>query len=189
MLQINNTSNIVLLDVDGPCADLTPAWYAFHNELNGTDYQVPDEWETTPEIKETLKHPDLYNRVPPVHGYPEGVMALRAAGFHVVYVSSCAFGRVDCKTEWLARHDPAFDPDDFIACHHKWLVSGAVLIDDAPHNLDRSPDSIRTIRFVTNQNGKTMANGHMYDWSKPVATVIDALHNPNRYVILGGANG
>lgn len=58
-----------------------------------------------------------------------------ANGHDLYVVTSTSVENADSKTQWLFRNYPWFDRDCFIMCHHKNLIFGDILVDDALHNL------------------------------------------------------
>lgn len=142
---------IVAIDVDGPLADLgTELLHRYNRDYDDaltpadlTSWALHDvvKPECGRKIYEYLREPNLYEYVEPLAGAMDGVQALRDAGHEPFFVSSCTYGMVDQKAEWLTRHGFAVDtgtpflPPDFVVVHDRMRVEADLLIDDGWHNV------------------------------------------------------
>ena len=140
---------IIAVDVDDVCADLLGEWL---NRIN-RDYQYLQpkrtredvtQWDMSglvpdgENVYQYLQEPDLYDHVRPIPGALQAVLALRAAGHRVIFVTSCVKGQYDAKERWLVEHgflDDAYSQPDFYPAKDKSLIHADVLIDDGAHNL------------------------------------------------------
>lgn len=142
---------LILLDVDGPVADLHPTWLERYNRRWDDNLTVEDltVWELDRIVKEEcgkrvydhLHEPDLYDDVAVVDGAAGGIAALRAAGHRVVFLTACSAVMATAKMKWLHQHGllgdvPPYVFTDLVIAQDKSLVPGDVLIDDRPKNLE-----------------------------------------------------
>lgn len=138
---------IVCVDVDGPCADLLPAWLRLHEEMTG-EYIHPadvDSWDLSKiamrgNIYDVLHRDDLYDWVEPVDGAVQAIEAMRQKGHDVLFVTSSNEVTAGQKNRWLVKHGfteyrSGGHLPDVIHCSRKSLIRGDMLIDDGVHNL------------------------------------------------------
>jgi 5'-nucleotidase len=142
---------IILLDVDGVCADLCTEWLNRYNRDYGDDVRVHQitEWEmegfVKPEcgskIYQYLADPDLYDHVKPIFGAIHGVSRLHGMGHRIVYLTSSPNGNMmKSKYEWLKRYNFLKYGHVISVTDHsvKTLVQGDLMIDDYHVNLDHA---------------------------------------------------
>lgn len=130
---------IVLVDLDGICADIWTPWLAEHNRRFGTRLKVSDitrQGQLEDSEPFTIGADGFFANLKPLPGAKEGIYALRAAGHRVVIVSAPAKNRACCgeKIQW-AQRELGIDRKEIILTHAKELVRGDVLIDDSAKNL------------------------------------------------------
>ena len=176
---------VILCDVDAVVADLLTAWLWWYNRLYNDTLTTADitGWDMHPFVKpecgkkiyEILRFPKLYDGVMPIHGARYSIKALRREGYRVVFVTSCVAGTTDAKIEWLMQHKflpRVRTPEDFIAAKDKSLVKGAILIDDAIHNVAAYPG--HTILFDQPYNRSYNHYVRAHHWGE-VLTLVRAL--------------
>ena len=159
---------ILLVDIDGVCADLHTEWYRLYN-LDYQDNLVAENvksWDIHSYVKSEcgrkiynyLRSPTLYQGVKPIEGALEHIRWLKENGWRIVYVSSAVIGSLDQKARWLAEH--GFIPEgkrhlpDVIFAYDKDLIRGQALIDDAPHNIETFPGMGIVMDYPWNQTIK-----------------------------------
>lgn len=145
---------LVLVDVDGVCADLHTEWLRRYNRKYNDRLAYTDvkSWgiheyvkpECGKKIFDILEEPDLYACTPIISGALEGVKALRDWGHRVVFVT--AYFNTP-KVEWL--HNNGFLVEypyndgrwntctDVAMLNDKQLLAHCAdaIIDDRPENL------------------------------------------------------
>ena len=84
----------------------------------------------------------MYENMGVIEGSVEGVARLRALGHKVIFATSCYYGMVDQKSQYMERKKfclpPAWGgmlPDDLIVATSKQHLACDLLIDDAPHTI------------------------------------------------------
>lgn len=141
---------IILLDVDGPVADLHEAWIKLHNRDTGDTMKAEDvtAWDISrfvgkgiprDSIYDQLKRHDLYDYVKPTLGAVSGVRLLRELG-HVIYLTSSTPETAIPKIEWLKKYGFLVNPGhrstpEVMTGYNKQMVYGDVFIDDRAENL------------------------------------------------------
>jgi 5'(3')-deoxyribonucleotidase len=88
-----------------------------------------------------LLTPDLYDKVRPMPGAPEGVERLREAGHRIVFKTAANRKHAGRKLTWLMEHsflpeDP-FWSEDYIEAKDVSLLRGDVLVTDNPHEVEK----------------------------------------------------
>lgn len=54
--------------------------------------------------------------------------------YEIYFVTACRPETVPWRDKWLSKYFPWYDKHSLIVCHHKWLISGDILIDDCYDN-------------------------------------------------------
>lgn len=171
----------ILVDVDGPVADLLPEWLRLYN-IDYGDELTPDQianWDMTlyvkrecgPLIYEYLDG-EIYDGVDRVSDALDGVNKLREMGHRVIFVTSSPEGTGDAKYTWLKRNkflpDGRYSPD-YIEAHDKSLVRGDILIDDRLENVKSFPGE--TILWDAPYNRSEVHGFRAHNWADVVADV------------------
>ncbi len=135
----------ILLDLDDVLNNQNEVWVDVLNQRYGRNVAVEDitDWDMRLGFP-GLQDDELYG---PAHS-GELVSSMTAPEDAVTYtkiwhdnghklyvVTSTSAENAEAKVRWLCEHYDWFDRDKFIMCHHKNLIFGDILIDDAPHNL------------------------------------------------------
>lgn len=145
---------IAIVDVDGVCADLLPAWLAWYNRDYRDTLQCEDitDWDLMKFVKpecgkdifKYLDYPELYDDVEPIHGSIEGVKCLRGLGYKVVFATSSSQAHAGRKLTWLQEHGFITDEhmrysfcDFYAEITDKSLLRGDIMIDDGLHNIEK----------------------------------------------------
>lgn len=130
----------IIVDIDGPCADLVPTWLNAWNNAHGAGVCVGDikTWNIEKYTGDDIF--DFYNAslYDDVEHVPGAVDALRflseGCGHEIVYVTVGD----SAKQRWLADNGFPFYTN-YVVTDRKYLVSGDVIIDDYEKNTDNYP--------------------------------------------------
>lgn len=136
----------ILCDVDEVLAGFLVASFNILHRVTGTRYQATDlhDWdifETVPrqyeeQFMEAWRVPGMCLSIPVIPGSLEGVKGLQERGD--LYIVTSPFTSVPTWTherdKWLERHF-GIHPRQIVHTSAKYLVTGDVLIDDKPSNL------------------------------------------------------
>lgn len=135
----------ILLDLDDVLNNQNEVWVKTLNKKYGRNVSVKDivDWDMRLAFP-GLSDEELYG--PAYRGElinsmiaPSDAIAYtnmwHANGHELYVVTSTSAENAEAKTQWLFKNYPWFDRDRFIMCHHKNLIFGDILVDDAPHNL------------------------------------------------------
>lgn len=153
---------IVLVDVDGVCADfIAPILEVVNAQrievVNGAGLVLVEREHVTswglehipgftPELYDLMNSRGFARSLHVIDGAQEAIAHIRERGHRVVF---CTTPNRDSPTwayeraEWLAEHFGA-DYRDIVQCHDKSLVVGDVLVDDKPDNLRHVHDVLFT---------------------------------------------
>ncbi|MBP5462729.1 MAG: hypothetical protein J6Y20_11505 [Lachnospiraceae bacterium] len=137
----------VLIDMDDTIENLGETWVQCLNERHGTNVQRSDvtDWDvskafptlTRHEVYAPLFDKRMWKRVQPLPGAVEYVKKLIEDGHKVLIVTASHQNTVGIKLNHvLFKYFPFFTYKDVIVTTQKQLISGDILIDDAPHNLE-----------------------------------------------------
>ncbi len=140
-------SNIILVDLDGPLADLEGAFLKRWKEQFPGEFFVPFEQrrhfflrEDYPEelrqkTDEVLRGDGFFGSLPVVSGSRESLFSLRSIGYAVIICTSDIFanrtGLAD-KRQWVRKHLDNDFAKAMIFTRDKTLIRGNYLIDDKP---------------------------------------------------------
>lgn len=178
---------VVLIDVDGPVADMNPEWLRIYNEEFGdtlTCEQIT-AWhihqfvkpEAKKRIYEYLDLPTLYERVLPEPGALNGIRQLKEWGFYTVLLTACTRGMLTPKTEWLYDHGFMKAADMLLPIHmypgrhpDKSIVFGDIIIDDRPRNLTEHPALLKML-YDKPWNKEDEKLYRVFDWAGILNTV------------------
>lgn len=135
----------ILLDLDDVLNNQNEIWVNTLNQRYGRNVAVDDitDWDMRLAFP-GLQDDELYG--PAYRG--EFVQSMTAPldavtytkawhnnGHELYVVTSTSAENAEAKIQWLFRNYTWFDRDRFIMCHHKNLIFGDILVDDAIHNL------------------------------------------------------
>lgn len=140
---------LIAVDVDDVVADLIGEWlrvynYRYDDRLTADDIT---SWSisaqttkcTTDELFAIIKEPAFYEGVIPCPRARNGIYALLAAGYRVIYATSCTPGSEQAKNDWLVKWGFLTDENrrrDFVAVTDKSLVRADFLFDDRIENVE-----------------------------------------------------
>ncbi len=135
----------ILLDLDDVLNNQTEVWVNVLNQKYGRSVAIEDitDWDIRLAFP-GLQDDELYG--PAYSGDLVSSMTAPADaisytkmwhdnGHELYVVTSTSVENAEAKIQWLCEHYVWFDRDKFVMCHHKNLIFGDILIDDAPHNL------------------------------------------------------
>lgn len=134
----------ILVDMDGVLCDLMGKWLQAYNEEFDDNLSADKLTEWGPHrfakggkrIYKYLSVPGFFRDLTPLPGAIENMRRLVKADFDIVIVTAARRGHKE-KRDWVIEHLPFFDPDNMIFAHRKELIRGDIMLDDAPHNLER----------------------------------------------------
>lgn len=137
----------ILVDMDNVLENMGEAWVERINARYGTDvkYDNISDWDiakffptlTREMVFSPLSESDFWeNNVKPIDGAVETLKRLIGEGNDVYVVTASGFQTLyDKVTLCLFRWFPFLTVDNIVITQNKQIISGDVLIDDAPHNL------------------------------------------------------
>ena len=135
----------ILSDVDGVLEDLVSPWVQALNIKYDRNVSPSDiiEWDITkffPGLSKTqvfspLHKEQFWKDLQPYEDAQQYIQKLIEDGDRVVLLTSAHPDTVPYKWQWINRHFPCIAFRDIIIASDKQMISGDVLIDDAPHNL------------------------------------------------------
>ena len=173
-----NKKLTILCDMDCIVVSMLGPWVKRYEKETGqvihvsdlTDYNLHKRATHPAVLDEILNSDGFFADLPAVPKAIWGVRELLRAGHDVVFLTQAPrasdFGVRD-KREWMRRNLPEFDITNMIFAHRKELVAGDVLIDDAPHHLEKWKKS--------NPNGKTATLNWNYNQDVEVDFRADVL--------------
>lgn len=184
-----------MCDVDGIVADLETEWFRRYNQEWDDDLtsRRVKSWDVHEYVKPAcgmgvyayLRDPSLYDDIRPLEGAVAGIAAIKALGHHVVFASTCTYGMVDAKADWLLRHgfvDASSDrhglPRDFIPITDKFRLGGDLLIDDGAHNISAWVlRRRRAIMLEAHHNATLDLPSMFYGWLRRAQSWADIVHH------------
>ena len=135
----------ILFDADDVCENLLDCWLAILNRDYGTALTRDDitEWDVTkffPSIsKQQIFAPlfgeEIWNLLEPIQDAPNYLRLLYNEGHHLYMVTATDYRTCEKKLNRILEIFPFLPKENIIISHHKQLILGDILIDDAPHNL------------------------------------------------------
>lgn len=172
------------IDLDGVVADFNHGWTTLYNrdfpgEL-GRDLRAEDvvEWDAPVELShfrsmnefwkwaETCSDGrSLFHGLDPYDGALEALRDLRAAGHHVVILTTKPHFSIHDTYDWLARH--RIPSTEIHILDDKTLVDCDIYLDDADHNLEAltaSHPTAEVCRYVRPWNRPIDGAVDVHDW-------------------------
>lgn len=135
---------VLLVDLDGVCADLARKWLAEYNRDWNDDLTLDRivEWEWHRFVKPQcgtrvyhyLSRPGFFADLEPVPGAIETLAALQEQ-VEIVIVTASPRPAMGDKVRWVRRHLPFIPRENVVLTYRKDLVRGDFILDDAPRNL------------------------------------------------------
>lgn len=135
----------ILLDLDDVLNNQNEVWVSTLNKKYGRNVAAKDitDWDMRlafPGLSDKEIYGPAYNGelVRNMRAPSDAVAYTNiwyASGHELYVVTSTSAENAEVKIQWLFKNYRWFDRDRFIMCHHKNLVFGDILVDDAPHNL------------------------------------------------------
>lgn len=138
----------ILVDMDDTIENLCEAWVAELNKRHGTRVKTTDirEWDmckafptlTTRQIYAPLFDEAFWDTVKPIDGAADALFKLKSEGHRIVIVTASHPDTVSMKmNRVLFKYFPFLTYKDVVIASQKDLISGDVVIDDNPLNLNR----------------------------------------------------
>src|SRR6185503_7787938 len=144
----------LLIDMDGVLCKTQEYWLGLYNRDYFDNLTVNDivEWEMHKFIKPGCPPgrfygymdttPKFFQELEPHKGAVEGMQELLEMGHDLIITTAtpraCPTGFYD-KVAWVKKHMPFFNTKCIVATHRKDVVSGDLLLDDGPQNLEPFP--------------------------------------------------
>lgn len=182
---------ILLFDMDDTIANFVDEWLSVYNnhyqdnlkkeQLLSWDVQHYTKDYCGAQIYDLLKHPGLYLHYP--KPFPGAVDVLQELSdtYEIVLVSASPRGHANgeahchkyCKTsnpaddkrKWVEKYLPFVQQKNIVFTSSKYLVTGSLLFDDAPHNLEEF-HSLGRVTVCMNQ-----------PWNQEVSADITRVNN------------
>lgn len=182
----------ILIDVDDVLEDLSTQWVQWLDEKYGLSVKPEDivSWDmheffptlTDSELYSPLHSKRFWNEMTPKDGAVEYVKRLKDDGHDVVIVTASHPDTVPKKMgKFLFKYFPYISFKDVIITSRKQMISGDVLIDDAPHNLVGG--CYMKILMTANHNRSYDAESNMMirvnDWKEAYDAInrLDVIYN------------
>lgn len=136
-----------------------------------------------PYLRSCMRYPRLYDDLDEVPGAIAGIKALMDRGHDVLIataIPACAPVAYQGKLEWIRRRMPFFPVKNFIAIQRKDVLTGDLLLDDGPHNIDAWNKTNRTsVVFDCPWNQDTKGTFRVKGWEEFVE-LVDVLDGRKR---------
>ncbi|MBP2616774.1 5' nucleotidase, NT5C type [Chryseobacterium jejuense] len=132
----------VIIDMDGVMADVYPQLIEFEKRDSGIEVE-PDAMTGKPEMdifpngKKHVNEVGFFRTLPVMEGSQKAIEYLNSK--YELYIVSAGMefpNSLREKYDWLAEHFPFITWEQIVLCGSKKVVSGDVMIDDYPKNLD-----------------------------------------------------
>lgn len=132
----------VIVDMDGVMADVYPQLIEFEKRETGRDVENHtmigrSEIEAFPNGKKHINEVGFFRTLPVMEGSKEVMEYLNNK--YELYIVSAGMefpNSLREKYDWLAEHFPFITWEQIVLCGSKKVVSGDVMIDDHPKNLN-----------------------------------------------------
>ena len=135
----------LLVDMDGVLADVYAQFLRLEYEKTG----ILPNWESLygkleaeafPNYEESVRSINFFRKAPRMAGSIEGLKYLNNKYDVLVVSSAMEFpGSLIEKREWLGEFYPYISWKQIVFCGNKSVISGDIMIDDHPKNLDFFP--------------------------------------------------
>ncbi len=175
----------ILVDMDQVLAQWAERFLEWFNHDKGTSHTMDDllHWDMGVNLdldnddymRSIMRCPEFWD-LNPVPGAIEGMKALIDAGHDVLIVSAvprCAAGAAyHGKLQWIRKHMPFFNLDNFMAVQRKDLIEGDILIDDNVKNIEnflKKGKKTIVAHYMWNRN--CVASKRAYDWDEIIQDV------------------
>lgn len=132
----------VIVDMDGVMADVYPQLIEFEKRDSGKEVETQaiigkPEIEAFPNGKKHINEVGFFRTLPVMEGSKEAMKYLNNK--YELYIVSAGMefpNSLREKYDWLAEHFPFITWEQIVLCGSKKVVSGDIMIDDHPKNLD-----------------------------------------------------
>lgn len=185
----------VKLDLDGVLLSLLPEWLSVYNDEYNDNLQPEDitHWDTHRFVKsrcgfdvyDLLDTTGLFLHAKPVEGAIRAVRRLQREGHEILIVTALPPGeRVAYeKLRWLNYWLSEVPRDNIVFATRKELVQGDVLIDDAPHNIEKERETGGHGIIFDRPYNQEVEGPRLMDWSlDSLNWLIGYLRSVKRYV-------
>lgn len=132
----------IIVDMDGVMSDLYHQLIALEKRDSGKELNVADligltELEAFPNCKTHVHEPGFFRTARLMEGSYEAIKYLNEK--YELYVVSAGMefpNSLREKYDWLAQHFPFITWEQIVLCGSKKIISGDIMIDDYPKNLN-----------------------------------------------------
>ena len=132
----------IFVDMDGVLADVYSQFLKFEFEETGKKRTMKEtegmlEADAFPYFKKHVQSPGFFRSAPIMNGSIEGLKYLNNK-YEVIILSSATEFPISLteKVLWLNQYYPFITWQQMVFCGRKDIVSGDIMIDDHPKNLD-----------------------------------------------------
>lgn len=139
----------ILFDADDVAEDLLSLWVGLLNRKYGSNVSPDDvtDWNVAKffpglddrQVFGVLDEPGIWRDLLPMDGAVEALTKLRSDGHDLYLVTNTDYRHCREKFDRILEFFPFLDSRRIIITANKQMVSGDILIDDAPFNLDGGP--------------------------------------------------
>jgi 5'-nucleotidase len=139
-------THTLLIDMDSVICDLMSKWFSKYN-MEYDDNLTIDQlkcWNTEQYVKKAcgtkiyqyLSEPGFYRDLKPL---PHAVEVLERLNkrYEIFIVTTSPKSALQDKALWVEEFLPFIGSRHIIFTHHKHMIKGDLLFDDAPHNLEK----------------------------------------------------
>ncbi|WP_270420120.1 5' nucleotidase, NT5C type [Chryseobacterium indologenes] len=154
----------VIVDMDGVMADVYHQLIQFEKRDSGTKIEISTlsgkpEIESFPNGKKHVNEPGFFRTLPVMKGSREAIEYLNNK--YELYIVSAGMefpNSLREKYDWLEEHFPFISWEQIVLCGSKRVVSGDVMIDDYPKNLNHFEGE----RFIFTQPHNELIENETY---------------------------
>lgn len=138
----------IAVDLDSTLNNLDVVWFLEdYNKFYNDNLVAEDiiDWDPLVYVKpecgnkifDILKTPGYFYNLGIKDKWTIAGFKLLCDNYDVYIVSSCKPETIVDKINWVKKHLPFFNTENFIACHPKHIINCDYLIDDGPHNFEK----------------------------------------------------
>lgn len=184
----------ILVDMDDTIEHLLNAWVEYLNARHGTSVKVDDiyDWDLTiafptltkEQVFAPLVEDEFWETVEPIDGAAEVLEWAMNEGHNVYIVTASTYHTIKSKMEnVLFKYFPFISWSQVIIAYNKQMISGDMLIDDAPHNLENGR-YVKVLMTAPHNRNYDAARNHMirvHNWAEVKDCIV-------KLSMLGGTN-
>ena len=185
----------ILVDMDSTVVEIFERWLREYNETTGDNLAVEEltTWHTHDHarhgrrIYEPLHRKGFFRNLPPIPGAIEALEVL-AREHDVIMTSAALFpSNFTEKVEWVRENLPFLPEENVALVNRKYLLRGAVLIDDGPHIAELFRKANPTAFIAGIEHPYNVAAREFFDvlapsWRHPVKAWNQILEGTLQYI-------